>query len=85
VSEVASIYLEITPTVIENGILFVHNRSSENLKRIEIYDLSGKLIQSEKLLNNEVQKIRLDAEKGVYLILLYTENTQLLKRVIMTD
>lgn len=83
--EPENLQIEIWPTLSSDGQFIVNNLGAHTLEKAAIYNSAGQMIEDIELLNIPRQEIRLEGEKGVYLIVLYTRETQLLKRIVLTD
>ncbi len=67
-----------------NGILNI-NFDAIDVKDIEVYDISGKLIYEKHQINSDSKSIQIDlsaATNGAYFVKLFTENNSIVKKII---
>ncbi len=67
------------------GQLFIKNKSNQNLKQVEVYDIQSRLITSlQDVKDSRETQINLtNYSKGLYLIRLYFEDTFVTKRIVL--
>ncbi len=71
--------LQIYPNPVRD---ILNIQSDENLKQIEIYDLTGKLIQTYKISEKSIQLNVEQLNKGVYVVKIITESSSVSKKII---
>ncbi len=64
-----------------NGVISIVDDNQE-IERLELYNLNGQLITSRELSQNTSHQIELPEQKGIYLLMIYTENNQSAQRVV---
>lgn len=64
-----------------NGMVSIVDQNHE-IERLELYTLNGQLITSQELSQNTSHQFVLPEQKGIYLLMIYTENNQSAQRVV---
>lgn len=79
---VSSSEVLVYPTVLENDLFYIYN--AEDIVKTDVYTVSGEMVYHKKYDDNcFTKKVECDnLEKGVYVVVLYTEDSFCIKKII---
>ena len=73
----------VYPNPVTSGKFSIENNSSETIRKIEVFDLQGRIDQSIKTNNSHTEIDVSHFEKGVYFLIIHTDRSDLCKKMVI--